>query len=64
MTRNEGSLDRDTVLRELHGWADQVVCLARPQFFGSVGQYYGDFHQLRDDEVIAALQAAHDALSS
>lgn len=31
--------------------ADEVVCLERPEPFGAVGTYYGDFSQTSDDEV-------------
>ncbi|MEO0332206.1 MAG: phosphoribosyltransferase family protein, partial [Bacteroidota bacterium] len=31
--------------------ADQVVCLATPQSFGAVGEYYRDFSQVSDQEV-------------
>lgn len=31
--------------------ADEVVCLDRPEPFGAVGTYYGDFSQTSDDEV-------------
>ncbi len=35
--------------------ADLVVCLAEPEPFRAVGLHYADFHQVEDDEVIAAL---------
>lgn len=41
---------------ELAELADEVVCLAAPAYFGSVGYYYQDFHQLEDDEVVALLR--------
>lgn len=37
---------------------DRVVCLAEPEPFHAVGQHYRDFHQVSDEEVIAALDAA------
>jgi len=37
---------------------DDVICLAEPTPFRAVGLHYGDFHQVGDDEVIAALQSA------
>lgn len=45
----------DTVakVREL---ADEVVCLEMPQWFQAVGQFYRDFPQIEDDEVIALLK--------
>jgi predicted phosphoribosyltransferase len=36
---------------------DEVVCLAAPARFGSVGQFYGAFPQLEDAEVIDLLSA-------
>lgn len=51
------------VLDELAASVDTTVCLARPDFFGSVGQYYVDFPQLEDDEVVVAMNAADDALT-
>lgn len=43
------TLDR---LREV---ADEVVSLSTPALFGSVGQWYRDFSQTTDEEVIACL---------
>lgn len=45
-------------LEALRGEVDQVVCLAQPEPFHAVGLHYVDFHQVDDDEVIAALDAA------
>lgn len=41
--------------------ADEVVCAAMPDGFGSVGAWYEDFSQTIDDEVKAALQSARSA---
>ncbi len=41
--------------------ADDVVCLQTPAFFRAVGQFYQDFRQVDDDEVIALLRAAGSA---
>ena len=38
--------------------ADEVVCLQTPGFFYAVGQFYRDFRQVDDAEVIALLRAA------
>jgi predicted phosphoribosyltransferase len=35
--------------------ADEVVCLTAPENFQAVGQFYADFGQVEDDEVIALL---------
>lgn len=37
---------------------DEIVCLLEPEAFRSVGQAYGDFHQVEDAEVIACLDAS------
>jgi predicted phosphoribosyltransferase len=36
--------------------ADDVVCLYRPSAFLAVGQWYEDFEQLTDDDVLEALR--------
>jgi len=36
--------------------ADEVVCLETPAFFQAVGQFYRDFGQVEDDEVIELLK--------
>jgi len=38
--------------------ADDVVCLEAPDFFQAVGQFYRDFPQVDDDEVIEILRRA------
>lgn len=47
----------DTVDR-LRRVAAEVVCLSTPEQFGSVGQWYRDFSQTTDEEVIACLARA------
>jgi putative phosphoribosyl transferase len=42
-------------LDELRSLADSVVCVEAPDYFGAVGQFYRQFAQLEDDEVIAIL---------
>lgn len=42
----------------LDGGIDQIVTLAAPRNFSSVGAWYEDFSQTRDDEVIALLEDA------
>jgi putative phosphoribosyl transferase len=36
--------------------ADEVVCPLVPPNFGGVGQFYADFEQTTDEEVIALLE--------
>ena len=38
--------------------ADEVVCVATPDEFASVGQWYEDFAQTTDDEVVSIVTAA------
>ena len=44
-------------LAELAGEVDEIVCLAQPSPFYAIGLHYGDFHQVEDSEVIAAMDA-------
>jgi putative phosphoribosyl transferase len=41
--------------------ADEFVCLATPEFFFGIGQFYADFSQTSDDEVIDCLERAGHA---
>lgn len=43
-------------LEEIGQLCDEVVCLASPATFRSVGQYYDDFGQVEDDEVLRILR--------
>ncbi len=47
----------DTVER-LQAEADEVICLMQPLEFWGISGFYIDFHQLEDDEVTRALEAA------
>ncbi|UUN28148.1 phosphoribosyltransferase family protein [Streptomyces sp. FIT100] len=38
--------------------ADEVVCLSTPRAFSAVGEWYRDFSQTPDDEVVALLERA------
>jgi putative phosphoribosyl transferase len=40
----------------LAGEADEIVCPARPEPFYAIGQYYVDFEQVDDAEVVALLR--------
>lgn len=44
------------VIERLEEHADEVVCLATPAPFFSIGQWYEDFRQVGDDEVRALLE--------
>jgi len=49
----------DTVAK-LERDADEVVCLAIPEFFRAVGDWYADFSQTEDSEVVELLARARD----
>jgi predicted phosphoribosyltransferase len=42
-------------LRQVQDLADDTVCLLAPQDFMAVGQYYRDFAQVDDAQVLALL---------
>lgn len=46
-------------VERLRGEADQVICLAQPQPFVSVGEWYIDFRQVSDAEVQHMLRGRH-----
>jgi predicted phosphoribosyltransferase len=43
-------------LAKVRPYADEVVCLAAPANFRAVGQFYRDFRQVEDDDVVAILR--------
>lgn len=45
-------------LEALRGDADDIVCLVEADLFFGIGAFYRDFHQLSDEEVIAAIAAS------
>ncbi len=45
-------------IRRLEREADRVVCVLRPPAFMAVGEFYEDFMQATDEEVVATLQRA------
>ena len=42
-------------LERVRPYADEMVCLDAPEQFYAVGQFYGEFHQVEDEEVVALL---------
>jgi putative phosphoribosyl transferase len=48
-------------LAALRTEVDDIVCLAEPFPFHAIGLHYVDFHQVGDDEVLAALAQANTA---
>ena len=53
----------DTI-ESLRSEVDEIVCLATPEFFFGIGEFYLDFHQLTDAEVIRMLGSAQTARAS
>jgi len=47
----------DTVKR-LAAFTDALLCLRAPAFFGAIGQFYKQFEQVEDEEVLAILKEA------
>jgi predicted phosphoribosyltransferase len=45
-------------LHEVARWCDEVVCLLSPEGFWSIGQFYEDFTQVEDAEVVRLLREA------
>lgn len=45
-------------LERIRPFADEVVCLAAPEAFHAVGQFYDSFEQVEDEEVVALLARA------
>lgn len=47
-----------SAVSRLEAWADEVACLQVPEGFMAVGQFFADFGQVDDDEVMALLASA------
>jgi putative phosphoribosyl transferase len=45
-------------LAEMRAEADEVICLEAAERFTGVGAFYGDFHQLSDEETVQLLHSA------
>lgn len=45
-------------LAKVEPYADEMVCLSAPEAFYAVGQFYQNFQQVSDDDVIALLSAS------
>jgi putative phosphoribosyl transferase len=43
-------------LEEVRRWCDEVVCLLRPEMFWAIGQFYEDFTQVEDEQVLQLLR--------
>ena len=46
---------------KVRAYADEVVCLEVPHRFYAVGQFYGDFPQVSDAQVVSLLRATPSA---
>lgn len=44
-------------LAEVRALADEVVCLESPPLFFAVSQFFDDFRQIEDEEVVEILRA-------
>jgi predicted phosphoribosyltransferase len=40
----------------LEGEVDELICLSTPEPFFAVGQFYSEFHQVTDEEVVSTLR--------
>ena len=49
-------------ITELKHFADRVVCLYTPEYFQAIGQFYEDFSQTSDEEVIHLLKLCNAGL--
>jgi putative phosphoribosyl transferase len=45
-----------STIKELEGQADNIVCLYTPEYFQAIGQFYSDFSQTANEEVIELLK--------
>ena len=43
-------------LEEVRRWCDEVVCLLSPEDFSAIGQFYKDFNQVEDEQVLDLLR--------
>ena len=48
-----------STIKELRRQADRVIFLYAPEFFQAIGQFYSDFNQTTDEEVIQLLKKAN-----
>lgn len=48
-------------LEKIRPYCDELVCLSAPPYFQAVGQFYADFNQVSDEEVMEVLRQAHQS---
>jgi predicted phosphoribosyltransferase len=46
----------EEAINRIAGYCDEILCLRVPEFFAAVGQFYKNFEQTTDEEVIAILK--------
>lgn len=46
------------IMRKLEQNSDEVQCLSTPSYFGAVGEFYRNFSQISDEEVVECLERA------
>ena len=44
------------VIKKLKPLVDELICLDQPEFFAAVGQFYQEFEQISDNEVLELLE--------
>ena len=52
-----------STIKELKKQADRVVCLYTPEYFAAIGQFYTDFSQTTDEEVIQLLKENRQSIT-
>jgi putative phosphoribosyl transferase len=53
-----------STIEELKEMADRVVCLFTPEYFQAIGEFYSDFSQTSDEEVIKLLRDRQQRMAS
>ena len=49
-------------LKKVEAMADEIICLETPEYFQAVGQFYRNFSQVEDDDVIEILRDSADGI--
>jgi putative phosphoribosyl transferase len=49
-----------STIKELKKQADKVICPYTPEYFQAIGQFYVDFNQITDEEVIELLKESRE----
>lgn len=51
------------IMRKLEQNADAVKCFSTPSYFGAVGEFYRNFSQVSDEEVLQCLEQARSGIN-